>query len=310
MQTESDARDFDTIANVPELGIISNGQYTVLMNDRGSGFSRYRNIMLGRYRKINSDHYSTYVYIRNLQDDHLWCNTYSPLDVMPEGYHVSFASDKMIFQRVDDGVETKTEVTVLKDRSAEIRRLTFTNNKNVDVDIELTTYGEVVLAPAAEDENHRVFNAMKILSEYDKEHEALLFSRPGSFGARNWMLHKLWMNESDNNLVEYETSRVKFIGRGNSLRHADVIENRRTLAGTVGTTLDPVMSMRRRVHLAAGKSVEAYILTGFAKEKEHLLQLTEQYHNGVDVEHAFKTASVFNNMRTNMSLLKGSQMRL
>ena len=310
VQTESDARDFDTIANVPELGIISNGQYTVLMNDRGSGFSRYRNIMLGRYRKISSDHYGTYVYIRNLQDDHLWCNTYSPLDVMPEGYHVSFASDKMIFQRVDDGVETKTEVTVLKDRSAEIRRLTFTNNKNVDVDIELTTYGEVVLAPAAEDENHRVFNAMKILSEYDKEHEALLFSRPGSFGARNWMLHKLWMNESDNNLVEYETSRVKFIGRGNSLRHADVIENRRTLAGTVGTTLDPVMSMRRRVHLAAGKSVEAYILTGFAKEKEHLLQLTEQYHNGVDVEHAFKTASVFNNMRTNMSLLKGSQMRL
>jgi len=310
VQTESDARDFDTIANVPELGIISNGQYTVLMNDRGSGFSRYRNIMLGRYRKISSDHYGTYVYIRNLQDDHLWCNTYSPLDVMPEGYHVSFASDKMIFQRVDDGVETKTEVTVLKDRSAEIRRLTFTNNKNVDVDIELTTYGEVVLAPAAEDENHRVFNAMKILSEYDKEHEALLFSRPGSFGARNWMLHKLWVNESDNNLVEYETSRVKFIGRGNSLRHADVIENRRTLAGTVGTTLDPVMSMRRRVHLAAGKSVEAYILTGFAKEKEHLLQLTEQYHNGVDVEHAFKTASVFNNMRTNMSLLKGSQMRL
>ena len=78
----------------------------------------------------------------------------------------------------------------------------------------------------------------------------------------------------------------------------------------MGTTLDPVMSMRRRVHVAAGKSVEAYVLTGFAKEKDHLLQLTEQYQSGVDVEHAFKTASVFNNMRTSMSLLKGSQMRL
>ena len=310
VQTESDARDFDTIANVPELGIISNGQYTVLMNDRGSGFSRYRNILLGRYRKISSDHYGTYVYIRNLQNDHLWCNTYAPLDVMPEGYHVSFASDKMIFQRVDDGVETKTEVTVLKDRSAEIRRLTFTNNSNEAVDLELTTYGEVVLAPTEEDVNHRVFNGMKIMSEYDAEHQALVFSRPGSHGVRNYMLHKLWVGEADNHLVEYETSRVKFIGRGSSLRHADVIENRRTLAGTVGTTLDPVMSMRRRVHVAVGKSVEVYILTGFAKEKEHLLQLTEQYQSGVDVEHAFKTASVFNNMRTSMSLLKGSQMRL
>ena len=315
VQTESDARDFDTIANVPEIGVISNGQYTVLMNDRGSGFSRFRNIMLNRYRKISSDHYGTYLYIRNLRNDKLWCNTYAPLDVMPESYHVSFASDKICYLRVDEGVETKTEVTVLKDRSAEIRRFTFTNNSNQDVDLEITTYGEVVLASAAEDENHRVFNGMKVLSEYDAEHESLLFSRPCTSGSRHYMLHKLWVADptdtSDwSSLVEYETSRVKFIGRGNSLRHADIIESHRTLTGTVGTTLDPVMSMRRRLHIAVGKSVEAYVLTGFAKAKEQLLQLVEQYHGSVDVEHAFKTASVFNNMRTSMSLLKGSQMRL
>lgn len=317
VQTESDARDFDTIANVPEIGILSNGQYTVLMNDRGSGFSRFRNILLNRYRKISSDHYGTYLYIRDLKNDQLWCNTYAPLDVMPETYHVSFASDKISYLRVDNGIETKTEVTVLKDRSAEIRRMTFTNNSGQDVDLEITSYGEVVLAPSAEDENHRVFNAMKILSEYDSEHQALIFSRPGSFGTRHYMMHRLWVAESDSNdekgansLVEYETSRVKFLGRGNSLRHADIIESRRTLTGTVGTTLDPVMSMRRRLHIPSGKSVEAFILNGFSKSKEHLLQLVEQYQSPVDVEHAFKTASVFNNMRTSMSLLKGSQMRL
>ncbi len=311
VQTESDVRSFDTIANVPELGFISNGQYTVLMNDRGSGFSRYRNTLLNRYRKISADHYGTYLYIRNLQNDHLWSATYAPLDVMPESYHVSFASDKISYLRVDDGIETKTEVTVLKDRSAEIRRISFTNNGPQDVDLELTTYGEVVLAPTEEDVNHRVFNGMKILSEYDADHQALLFSRPGSFGTRNYMLHKLWCEDDESNgMVEYETSRVKFIGRGNSLRHADIIESRRTLTGTVGTTLDPVMSMRRRLHVAAGATAEAFILTGFAKAKEHLLGLTEQYQGSVDVEHAFKTASVFNNMRTSLSLLKGSQMRL
>ena len=318
VQTESDARDFDTIATVPEIGVISNGQYTVLLNDRGSGFSRFKGILLGRYRKISSDHYGTYLYIRNLKNDKLWCNTYAPLDMMPESYHVSFASDKISYLRVDDGIETKTEVTVLKDRSAEIRRLTFTNNSGSDVDLELTSYGEVVLASSAEDENHRVFNGMKIHSEYDADHEALLFSRPSGNGVRNYMLHKLWVgektDESDksdwSDHVEYETSRLKFIGRGNSLRHADIIESRRTLTGTVGTILDPVMSMRRRLHIPSGKSLEAFILTGFAKAKDHLLQLTEQYQSPVDVEHAFKTASVFNNMRTSMSLLKGSQMRL
>ena len=326
VHTESDARDYDGIANVPEIGVISNGQYTVLLNDRGSGFSRYRNILLGRYRKISADHYGTYLYIRNLKNDKLWCNTYAPLDVMPDGYHVSFASDKIKYSRIDDDIVTQTEVSVLKDRSAEIRRITFSNNGKNDIDLEITSYGEVVLSPSAEDENHRVFNGMKISSEYDQEHESLIFSRPGSNDSRHYMIHKLWVDNSnfDNSndtsskfriqnselLVEYETSRIKFLGRGGSLRHADIIESRRTLTGTVGTTLDPIMSMRRRLHIAAGKQVEAYILTGFARAREQLVQLAEQYQSPVDIEHAFKTASVFNNMRTSMSLLKGSQMRI
>ena len=318
VQTESDARDFDTISNVPEIGVISNGQYTVLLNDRGSGFSRYRNVLLNRYRKISADHYGTYLYIRNLKNDKLWSATYSPLDVMPEKYHVSFASDKISYLRVDNAIETKTEVTVLKDRSAEIRRYTFTNNSPDDVDLEITSYGEVVLAPGIEDENHRVFNAMKIHSEYDSEHEALVFSRPSANESYHFMIHKLWttegtdgMERSDwSNLVEYETSRLKFLGRGGSIRHAEIIESHRTLTGTVGTTLDPVMSMRRRIHIPAGKQAMAFMVTGFAKAREHLLQLTEQYQNAVDIEHAFKTSSVFNNMRNSMSLLKGSQMRL
>ena len=321
-QTESDARDYAGIANVPEMGVVSNGQYTVLLNDRGSGFSRYKNILINRYRKISADHYGTYLFIRNLKSDKVWSATYAPLDVMPEGYRVSFASDKIRFLRSDDGIETCTDVTVMKEHFAEIRRYTFTNSTNEDVDLELTTYGELVLAPRGEDESHRVFAGMKIVSEYDANSQSLLFSRPAASGTRHWVLHRLWTAENgerkvengdsraDNNFVEYETSRLKFLGRSGSLQHADVIENCRALSGTVGTTLDPVMSMRRRIHIAAGKQVEAYVITGFAKAREQLLTLAGQYRTGVDVEHIFRTSSVYNNMRTSMSLLKGSQMRL
>ena len=324
VQTESDARDYDGIANVPEIGVVSNGLYTVLLNDRGSGFSRYRNILINRYRKITADHHGTYLYIRNLRNDKLWCNTYSPLDVMPSQYRVSFASDKVSFMRVDDEIETKTEVTVVKDYFAEIRRFTFTNTGDMDVDLEITSYGEVVMAPREADAAHRVFNGMKILSEYDNEHEALIFSKPSQDkqDVYYYVLHKLFVDQPEftnekansslvnSSLVEYETSRIKFLGRGGSIRHAHVIDNHRTLSNTVGTTLDPIMSMRRRIHIPAGKAVSAFIITGFAKAKEQLYQLAEQYRNSVDIEDAFKKSSVFNNMRTGMSLLKGSQMRL
>ena len=308
VQTESDARDYDGIHNVPEIGVVSNGQYTVLLNDRGSGFSRYRNILVNRYRKITADHYGTYLYIRNLRDDKLWCNTYSPLDVMPSQYRVSFASDKISFMRVDDDIETKTEITVLKDHFAEIRRFTFTNNSDLYVDLEITSYSEVVMARRDDDAAHRVFNSMKILSEYDADHETLIFSKP-SGDVTNYVAHKLFV-EDDESPIQYETSRLKFLGRGGSIRHAHVIDNHRTLSNTVGTTLDPIMSMRRRIHIPAGKSISAFMITGFARAKEQLFQLMEQYQNNVDIEDAFKKASVFNNMRTSMSLLKGSQMRL
>ena len=308
VQTENDARDYDGIARVPEVGVVSNGEYTVMLNDRGSGFSRYRNILINRYRKISADHYGQYLFVRNLRTDRLWSATYAPLDAMPDTYRVSFASDKIRFLRTDEGVETCTDVTVLKDQFAELRRYTFTNSTAADVDLELTTYAEVLLATAAEDQAHRVFSGMKVASEYDAEHEALLFSRPVAGGVRHLALHKLWTEEEG--LVEYETSRLKFLGRGGSLAHADILESRRTLSGTVGTTLDPVMSMRRRVHVPAGKQVEAYAIVGFAKSREQLLALTEQYQTAVDVDHAFRTASVFNNMRTSMSTLKGVQMRL
>ena len=334
VQTESDARDYDGIANVPEIGVVSNGLYTVLLNDRGSGFSRYRNILINRYRKITADHYGTYLYIRNLRDDKLWCNTYSPLDVMPQQYRVSFASDKISFMRVDDDIETKTEITVLKDFFAEIRRYTFTNNSDQDVDLEITSYGEVVMSTKDVDAGHRVFNSMKIISEYDSEHEALIFSNPSQdeTASYNYVIHKLFVdneelslmhqelskndptkpqfNIENSSLVEYETSRMKFLGRGGSIRHAHVIDNHRTLSNTVGTTLDPIMSMRRRIHIPAGKAVSAFLITGFAKAREQLSQLMEQYKSAVDIEDAFKKSSVFNNVRTSMSLLKGSQMRL
>ncbi len=338
VKTESDARDYDGIANVPEIGVVSNGYYTVLLNDRGSGFSRYRNILINRYHKISADHHGTYLYIRNLNNDKLWSNTYSPLDVMPSQYRVSFASDKVCFLRVDNDIETKTEVTVIKDHFAEIRRFSFTNNGLQDVDLEITSYGEVVMAPKEVDENHRVFNSMKIISEYDREHQALLFSRFDLNGhdCRNYVVHKLFVDNEDSGVLDeslrtdhspstlsssvtnlqdptmakYETSRMKFLGRGGSIRHAHVIENQRTLSNTEGTTLDPIMSMRRRLHVPAGKTVYAFLIIGFAKSREQLIQLIESHRTSVDIEDAFKKSSVFNNMRTNMSLLKGSQMYL
>ena len=317
VQTESDAREFNGIAPMPEVGLLSNGEYTVMLNDRGAGFSRFNNVMLNRYRKISAEPFGQFLFVRNMATDRLWSNTYAPLDVMPEKYVVTFASDKIQFLRVDDGIETKTEVTVIKDRFAEIRRVTISNHSQRDVDLELTSYAEVILAPHQGDESHRVFNGMNIISEYDAEHQALVLSKPvqEARDARYFVLHKLFVPEGGESapfttMPEYETSRLRFLGRGGSLRHAEVIDSHRTLSNTVGTTLDPIMSMRRRVHIEAGKQTTVVMLTAFGKAREQIVRIAECYADELDITNAFEAASVFNNMRNSMSTLKGAQMNL
>lgn len=310
--SECDVREYSDIAKVPEIGILSNGAYTVLMNDRGAGFSRYKNVQINRYRKVSSDHYGQFLYIRNRKTDRLWCNTYAPLATTPENYRVVFASDRIKFSRTDDGIETLTEIAVVKDRNAEIRRFTFTNNSDVEVNLELTTFGEVILSPRQGDESHRVFNAMTIHSDFDREHESLIFSKPARehVDSTYYMIHHFFVDEPTNDLLEYETSRLKFIGRGGNNRHPHVLETHQNLSGTIGTTLDPIMSMRRIVNIKAGEKATAFLVVGFGKSREQVIRIVEQYRDAFSINNAFEMATVFSNMRTSLSLLKGSQMYL
>ena len=80
-------------------------------------------------------------------------------------------------------------------------------------------------------EGRKTLNGMNILSEYDADLQALILSKPikETRESRYMVLHSLFVpfdGENEyNGVPEYETSRLKFLGRGNSLRHADIIDS-------------------------------------------------------------------------------------
>ena len=111
---ETDVREYDKPQPIPEMGVLSNGSYTVLINDRGIGFSKYRNLQINRYRQVADEDYGIFVYVRNLSNGKLWSNTYAPLDVHTDKYKVIMASDRIKYVREDDGIVTTTEVTVTR----------------------------------------------------------------------------------------------------------------------------------------------------------------------------------------------------
>ena len=311
---ENDIREYDTLHDIPEMGVLSNGYYTVVINDRGLGMSRFENIYLNRYRKITNENYGLFLYIRNIANDKLWCNTFAPLNGHAENYRVIFASDRIKFIRNDDGIVTTTEITIIKDKNAEIRKITFENTTDKDITLELTSYGEVIMAPNSDDIAHRAFNGITITSSMDADKKTLIFTRkPHSHAAvdQHYCLANTLLLEEENDLkFEYETSRLQFIGRNNTTQNPSVITQRKNLSCTLGATLDPIMSIRRNIVVKAGTRTSAYLIVCFGKSVEQLMNIIDTYNNPIAIDSAFKMATVFNNIQIGKDNFKGYQMKL
>ena len=154
---QNDIRSFNHLSLIPEVSVLSNSNYMLLVNDRGNGFSRYENIQLNRYRKITEQNYGSFIYIRDRKTGKFWSNTYSPTLVKPSKYNIVFASDRITFVRSDDFITTKTEIIVTKEHNAEIRKVTLKNNSLEDVNLDITTYLEPIVIQNIEDITHKTF---------------------------------------------------------------------------------------------------------------------------------------------------------
>ena len=174
---ENDIRVYNYISYLPEMSVLSNKKYSLMMNDRGNSFSRYRTLQLNRYRKVTEQDYGMFMFIKDTKTNEVWSNTFAPLNVKPEKYEVVFAADKIKYLRRDNEISTKTEVVVCKNYHAEIRKISFRNDTDVDKELELTTYTEPILSENMDDISHRVFNSMFVSTEYDEKTNCLIAKR-------------------------------------------------------------------------------------------------------------------------------------
>ena len=184
------------------------------MNDRGDSFSRYRTLQLNRYRKVTEQDYGVFLYIKDLDTNYVWSNTYAPMNKKPDKYEVVFAADKIKYLRTDGKITTKTEIVVTKNHHAEIRKITFKNESDDVKRLELTTYTEPILSENMDDVSHRAFNSMFLTSKYESESNSLIVRRKSrnDSNINSYMLHRLLLEEPMGE-YSYETERRNFLGR-------------------------------------------------------------------------------------------------
>jgi len=276
---------------LPKVHILSNGSYSVLLTDKGTGYSKNKLLSISRWREDQPlDQFGMFFYLRHVESNHLWSATYAPLNQMPEKYEVNFSDDKVIYKRLDQQIQTTTEVVVASGENVEIRRLTLKNLSDQSCMIEITSYFEVVLSQQVQDLAHPAFQKLFIETQIYPELNCIIAKRrPRSeLDKTYWISNRVLLEGKSIGDVQFDTDRMKIIGRGHSLKDPNALMKGIPLSNSSGSVLDPVMSIRIQIKIEPGETFRASFVTALSHKIESLYSLIEKYSNSYAVDGAFR----------------------
>jgi cyclic beta-1,2-glucan synthetase len=274
---------------IPRTHLLSNGRYAVMVTAAGSGYSRWRDVAVTRWREdVTRDSWGTYLFLRDMHTGAVWSAGHQPSGTEADTYEVNYSEDHAEFSRRDGSIATGLTIVVSTEHDAEIRRVSLTNLGSHYREIELTSYAEIALAPQVADAAHPAFQNLFVQTEFAPDIGALLATRrPRSRDEQPiWAAHVAAVEEQTGGVIQYETDRARFLGRGRSVRSPVSVIDGRPLSNTVGAVLDPIFSLRCRVRLAPGATAHAIFSTVVAESREEVLDLADQYREPATFERA------------------------
>lgn len=293
-QPQGSVRVFTTAATpVPEVNLLSNGRYHVMVSNGGGSYSRWKDLAVTRWREDSTqDNWGTYCYIRDVDADIYWSTAYQPTLTVPERYEVVFSEGRAEFRRRDGDFDTLTEIVVSPEDDIELRRSRISNRSAVRKTIEITSYAEIVMAPAAADNAHPAFSNLFVQTEIlQKRHAILCTRRARSFGEQPpWMFHHIGVTGATVSDISYETDRMRFTGRGGTLQVPLAMAEPQPLSGTQGSVLDPVVAIRYRITLEPEQTAVVDIVTGAADSRTACEALVDKYQDSNLADRVFELA--------------------
>lgn len=276
-------------SRVPRTHVLSNGNYSAMITAAGSGYSRWRDVAITRWREdVTCDNWGAYFFIRDVRSGDVWSAGYQPAGIEPDSYDVIFSEDRAEITRNDGAVSTTLEIAVSPEDDAEVRRVSITNHGTRAREIEITSYAEIALGRQPDDVAHQAFAKLFVETEFVPNLGAILATRRrrSDKDPMVWAAHLSVVEGEALGDVQFETDRSRFLGRGQTVRSPAAISDGWPLSNTVGPVLDPVFSLRRRVRIPRGATVRIAFWTVAAGTREEVLAIADKHHDAMAFDRA------------------------
>jgi cellobiose phosphorylase len=285
----------------PEVQLLSNGRYHVMVTNSGGGYSRWNEFAVTRWHEdTTSDAWGTFLFLRDVDSAEVWSTAHQPTRTSGAHYETIFTEGRAEFRRRDAGIETHTEIVVSPEDDIELRRVRVTNSSATRRTVEVTSYAEVVLASAAGDALHPAFSKLFVQTEILESPAAVLATRRARSPQEvpPWMFQLMAVHPlrspsgilSVVSAVTHETDRSQFIGRGNDLASAAAMRSAGPLPNRAGPVLDPIAASRCSFTLEPDQSAIVDVVIGAGASRADCVALAEKYRDRQLAERVFELA--------------------
>ena len=97
----------------PEVKLLSNGRYHVMVTNAGGGSSRWRDLAITRWREDSTcDNWGSFIYLRDVASGEFWSAAHQPTLKRGDRYEAMFSEGRAEFRRRDRDYETYSEIVV------------------------------------------------------------------------------------------------------------------------------------------------------------------------------------------------------
>jgi len=236
--------------------VVANQNYTIVTNQNGTGYSKYKEIYVNRYKQTDDENQGIFFFLKNEKNKMIWSSAILPGFHEPDKLKITFLPDGNKFLRTDRNIETTLKTGIDPNEPIEIRRIEIKNLSNQEETIEATGFLEPVLSIKQQDYAHKAFNNLFMRYHYDEEFECLIVERKArQENEKSIKLATMFFTEADCiGKMEYEIDKDRFLGRG-QIGIPKAIKETERFTNTIDYTVNPVIAMKKTISIKPQETV-------------------------------------------------------
>ena len=249
------------------VNILSNEQYTLLIDNYGQGYSQWKEKRVNRFKEDNEQ--TNFFYIKKIQTGECWSNFYKPMVKEPDEYTTIFSSAVSKFTRKDGDIITTTKIAISPEDNIEIRQLEFENQGNEEIELDIISYLEPVLCDRDTDITFPAFHKL-FLYPHRYQNAVIMEKRERNPNIKNMQLLVCFFETPEDTAFEVETDKMKLLGNCHSVENALIADQDKSYSQELKLVTDAIISFKKNIRVKPGEKTKLYFAMSISDEREEL----------------------------------------